>query len=189
MKKQILTLSLSLGLFMINLPAQAQHHGAHKGEKMVEMKKGQADPAFQNQLEKVYKASLDLNDAFVTSDADKVKGAVTPVQEALAKVDMKLVKGEAHMDWMAYLNDINTSLEKIENTDKIAEQRKHFSSFNNALYESVKAFGIGGEAVYYQHCPMALNNSGASWLSDSKEIKNPYFGDKMLKCGSVKEVL
>jgi hypothetical protein len=36
---------------------------------------------------------------------------------------------------------------------------------------------------------MALNNSGAYWFNDSKEVRNPYFGDKMVKCGSVKEKL
>jgi hypothetical protein len=34
---------------------------------------------------------------------------------------------------------------------------------------------------------MANNNKGALWLSEVKEIKNPYFGSKMLTCGSVKK--
>jgi hypothetical protein len=32
---------------------------------------------------------------------------------------------------------------------------------------------------------MAFNNKGAYWISSSKDILNPYFGDKMLKCGRV----
>jgi len=43
--------------------------------------------------------------------------------------------------------------------------------------------------LYLEYCPMANNNTGAYWLSNEKEIKNPYFGDKMLKCGSVKEMI
>lgn len=182
-------LSLTLGLFMISIQGHAQHHEGQKDKKIEETTEAQADPTFQSQLEKVYKTSLHLNDAFVASDFEEVKEAVAPVQEAISKVDMKLVKEKAHMDWMSNLSDLNMSLDKIKNSNKISEQRKYFSTFNDALYKSIKAFGIGGEAVYYQHCPMALNNSGASWLSDSKEIKNPYFGNKMLKCGSVKEVL
>jgi hypothetical protein len=34
---------------------------------------------------------------------------------------------------------------------------------------------------------MAQDGKGAMWLSESKEIKNPYFGDKMMECGSVEE--
>jgi hypothetical protein len=44
-------------------------------------------------------------------------------------------------------------------------------------------------SVYVAYCPMANNNEGANWLSNDKEIKNPYFGDKMLRCGSVKETI
>jgi hypothetical protein len=36
---------------------------------------------------------------------------------------------------------------------------------------------------------MARNNQGGFWLSDDEEIRNPYFGDKMLTCGSVTEKL
>ena len=40
-------------------------------------------------------------------------------------------------------------------------------------------------ALYHDHCPMAQDNKGAMWLSETKEIRNPYFGDKMMTCGSV----
>jgi len=43
--------------------------------------------------------------------------------------------------------------------------------------------------VYYQFCPMAIDNKGAYWLSEESDIKNPYFGDAMLTCGETKETL
>jgi len=51
----------------------------------------------------------------------------------------------------------------------------------------VKAFG-SGMTLYHDHCPMYDNNKGAMWLSETREIRNPYFGDKMMTCGSVKEM-
>jgi Cu(I)/Ag(I) efflux system membrane fusion protein len=39
--------------------------------------------------------------------------------------------------------------------------------------------------VYVQFCPMADGNKGASWLSFENKVLNPYFGEKMLSCGSV----
>ena len=81
------------------------------------------------------------------------------------------------------------SLEAISDASTIDVQRERFANFSQALYESIKSFGITGEEAYYQYCPMANDNQGAYWLSDSKEIRNPYFGDKMLTCGSVKETL
>jgi Cu(I)/Ag(I) efflux system membrane fusion protein len=36
---------------------------------------------------------------------------------------------------------------------------------------------------------MANDNKGATWISKDKNIINPYFGDKMLTCGSVESVI
>jgi Cu(I)/Ag(I) efflux system membrane fusion protein len=39
--------------------------------------------------------------------------------------------------------------------------------------------------IFVQKCPMANNNKGAFWLSINKEIRNPYYGEQMMTCGSV----
>jgi len=36
---------------------------------------------------------------------------------------------------------------------------------------------------------MAFGNEGADWLSKEEAIQNPYFGDKMMKCGVVKAII
>ncbi len=38
-------------------------------------------------------------------------------------------------------------------------------------------------------CPMAFDNKGADWLQMDEDIRNPYFGASMLKCGEVVEVI
>ena len=43
--------------------------------------------------------------------------------------------------------------------------------------------------TYLMHCPMAFKNKGADWLQNSKDVINPYYGDKMLTCGSTKETI
>jgi hypothetical protein len=57
------------------------------------------------------------------------------------------------------------------------------------LIEHLFASGISSGTIYKQHCPMAFNNTGASWFSDLPEIRNPYFGNKMLKCGEVEKTI
>ena len=76
----------------------------------------------------------------------------------------------------------------METTNDVEAQRTAYAGFEDALYRSVKAFGIDKPA-YRQFCPMALGNKGAYWLSDKKPIRNPYFGDAMLTCGETKETL
>jgi Cu(I)/Ag(I) efflux system membrane fusion protein len=36
---------------------------------------------------------------------------------------------------------------------------------------------------------MAFDNAGATWLQDSEEIANPYFGEMMLGCGEIQETI
>jgi hypothetical protein len=149
----------------------------------------QVDASFQNQLASVFTSYVELKNAFVESDAAKVKEEAKGTDEALAKVDMKLLSGAAHNDWMNYLSPIQSSLKEIQGSADIEAQRKAFSALSDNLYKSVKAFGLGGKEAFYEYCPMAFNNEGAYWLSDQAQIKNPYFGDKMLTCGEVKEKL
>ena len=56
------------------------------------------------------------------------------------------------------------------------------------VYDLAKAFGAG-QPLYHDHCPMYNENKGAMWLSEMKEVKNPYYGSKMITCGTVEEVI
>ena len=149
----------------------------------------QVDGKFQKQLSDVFTSYVELKDAFIQSDAKKVQTEASETKDVLAKVDMKLVSGVAHNDWMSYLTPIQKSLNEIQSSTDIEAQRKSFSTLSDNLYKSVKAFGLGGKSAFYEYCPMAFNDEGGYWLSDNEQIRNPYFGDKMLTCGEVKEKL
>lgn len=149
----------------------------------------EVDVTFQKQLASVFTSYIGLKDAFVATDAAKVKTEAATTQSTLATVDMKLITGAAHNDWMNYLSGLESSLKEIQATDDIEAQRKAFSVLSDNLYKSVKAFGLGGTTAFYEFCPMAFNNEGGFWLSSEEKIRNPYFGDKMMTCGTVKEKL
>jgi Cu(I)/Ag(I) efflux system membrane fusion protein len=55
------------------------------------------------------------------------------------------------------------------------------------LFDLVRTVRYDKEKIYLLHCPMAFNNTGADWLSNATEIKNPYFGKDMLTCGEVRD--
>jgi hypothetical protein len=147
------------------------------------------DEIFQKQLATVFSAYIDLKDAFVSSEMEKVKKEGQKTIEALANVDMKLVSGPAHNDWMTFKDEMDANLKAISASSDIEKQRENFSKLSGSFYKTIKAFGLGGTTAYYEFCPMAFNDKGAYWLSDESKIRNPYFGDKMLTCGSVEETL
>lgn len=192
-------------LFVALGTASAQHdHGSQgqkEGSKMdhskhegMQMKDGQmtyeVSDDFKKQLTEVYNASLQLTDSFVAGEVENASKNSSQVKKVLSKVDMSLLKSsEAHMDWMMNLKVMNAALDQISSTEDINDQRTAYASFNKALYKSIKAFGTTTETIYYQHCPMALDSQGAFWLSNNKEIRNPFFGGSMLSCGSTRETI
>ena len=79
-------------------------------------------------------------------------------------------------------------VQKIVDATDIEAQRSAFVGVTNAV-EAMLKDALDSGKVYKQYCPMAFKNTGAYWLSESKEIANPYFGDKMYRCGRVDSII
>ncbi|WP_339610942.1 DUF3347 domain-containing protein, partial [uncultured Planktosalinus sp.] len=89
--------------------------------------------------------------------------------------------------WTPFSEALEKSLNHVEHASDMESLRKQFHQVSDVMVAMAKSFGAPSEAIYVQHCPMANNDTGADWLSLSKEIKNPYFGSMMLRCGEVLE--
>ncbi|AFL83910.1 Protein of unknown function (DUF3347) [Belliella baltica DSM 15883] len=191
MKTIVIIIGLLTAAFTLKVNGQHEHHNMdHSSLDHGDMvMKHDVDKAFREQLASVMTANQKLNDAFVTGEAEDVKNAIENVTTTLTAVDMKLLSGEAHMDWMNQSKVLKSQIEAMKSASSIEDQRKVFITYNETLYKSVKAFGTEDQTVFYQYCPMANGGKGATWLSLIQEIKNPYLGQKMLTCGSVKETI
>ena len=143
---------------------------------------------FQAQLSLVFNDYIALKDALVKEDSKRVVTASNNFLSHLSEIDMELLKGEAHKQWMALENDLRTSAVSISKASSIPSQRDFFKQLSAKLTKALEVFGIN-ETAYLQFCPMADNNQGAYWLSKEKKVINPYFGEAMLTCGEVKQVI
>jgi len=83
---------------------------------------------------------------------------------------------------------LRESISVMANTQNIEEQRESFSAFT-AVVKNMLEGKIESGTIYYDYCPMAFNGKGAYWLANEEQIQNPYFGDKMLNCGTVESRL
>lgn len=149
----------------------------------------QVDVTFQQQLSDVFTAYIELKEALVDSDPIRAKEAAAYTLSTLKKVDKTALSESPRLEWMEYVSPMTTSLRQIQSSSEMEEQRKSFRALSEALYKSIRAFGLGGNEAFYEFCPMAFNNEGAYWLSNEENIRNPYFGDRMLTCGNVEERL
>jgi hypothetical protein len=118
-----------------------------------------------------------LKDALVQSDASLAA-------KAAGRLIFSIPDGQDEL-----LKKIRFDAQHIVDAQNIDHQRDHFNTLSDNIYAWVKESNVNDQKLYKQYCPMAFNNKGAYWLSDEKEVNNPYFGDKMLHCGSVKEEL
>lgn len=140
---------------------------------------------FQQQLASAVEDYLSLKDALVASDQAQAKAVAHQLQASLQKIDMKLVQGEVHEYWMPKASALNDYTVALTQAEDLSVQREQFSFLSATLIEVVQVMGVQGIQLFVQNCPMALENEGADWLSLQEEIRNPYFGDMMLTCGSV----
>ncbi|MCB0667053.1 MAG: efflux RND transporter periplasmic adaptor subunit [Saprospiraceae bacterium] len=140
---------------------------------------------FRDQLQSTVDSYLKLKDAFVDSNGEEANTDAAALLSNIDGIDMDLLEGDAHMFWMEKMNALKEHTKSITGTTDVEKQRKQFSYVTNALAEALSAFGTE-DTIYLQHCPMAFDNSGADWLSTEEEIRNPYFGEKMMKCGTIK---
>lgn len=117
---------------------------------------------------KIYKQYAQIKDALVEGNAGDAQESAKELAELLNKNGEKA--------------EVSGAAQKLADTEDINQQREAFSELTAAMEPVLKGALASGE-IYKQFCPMAFEGKGDYWYSDTKEIYNPYFGDKMLHCG------
>lgn len=136
---------------------------------------------FEKKLQASIPAYLKVKDAFVASDASDVSTTAKAFRGKLKDVEVSNLGEMEKAHYSKILQMLNVLIEN----DQIENQREHFVILNENLTALVNASATINQKLFLQRCPMANDNKGAVWLSDSEQIKNPYYGDAMLGCGSV----
>jgi hypothetical protein len=124
------------------------------------------------------------NDTLATTYAKQLIGKADSISFNELKADRSIIdmaKG--------YAETISAEAKGLVGENGVEEKRKSFQMISDNMYDLVRTVRYDREAVYHQFCPMAFNDAGAYWLSKTSDIKNPYFGKKMLSCGEVKDSL
>ncbi|MEO6611776.1 MAG: DUF3347 domain-containing protein [Chitinophagaceae bacterium] len=132
---------------------------------------------------------LQIKNALTNDNGKAASSAAGELKSSLANFNKTTLAGD---QLKMYTEAESEALEHAEhiaaNAGNLKHQRFHFSDLSTVIYDLVKEFG-NGQQLYYDHCPMFNDGKGADWLSETKQIKNPYYGKAMLSCGTVKETL
>ena len=139
----------------------------------------------------------------VTLTLKKMTDAYLNIKNALALKNHNIITSEAAL-FISQLGDqknfsadidqptliqLNKVMHKINKTKKISEVYGPFAEISDFFYDFLDHYKIKNLILFRQYCPMAFDNKGAYWLSNTQEIYNPYFGEEMRFCGEIKEQL
>ena len=140
-----------------------------------------------NAVNDVISGYLSLKNALTNDNANEAASAAKGIGESLAKVDVSAFNSDQKKVYDDVKDDIKEHAEHIAgSSSKIDHQREHFDLLSKDMIDLVNAVG-STQTLYKDFCPMYNNKKGAYWLSEAKEIKNPFYGKEMLKCGQLKD--
>ena len=183
MKRLKMSIAAILLLAVTYVNAQDGHN--HSTMKMDNKKMDHSKMTIKSdaKAEAILSDYFNLKDALVNDDAKEAAQAGSKLIVSLKAFDRKTYKGMQQMELIEIIVDATEHAEHIVKSP-IDHQREHFKTLSKDVTDLLAITGTAN-TLYEQFCPMY--DKGSAWLSTSKEVKNPYYGSKMLKCGSVKK--
>lgn len=140
----------------------------------------QREDSTKSQPAQLLNAYYKLKDALVSNNTTAAATYADELVKAINNIDKQVVN--VNDDTRAGLLK---DAEGIAWSKDIKLQREKFTTLSTNMFELAKSVKLSAAPIYLQYCPMKK----ASWLSNDKVIKNPYYGSAMLTCGSVKETI
>ncbi len=158
------------------------------GEEPKGLTVGKQSGDFRQSLDTLMAAYFSLKDALVKSDTVSANNAAMQLAVAADSLNAEGIEGDStgviKETAKNFAGTIQGSAHALSLEQGLNEKRLEFEMISDALWSLARTVKYQGSKVYYQFCPMAFDNRGAYWISQNSEIRNPYFGDKMLTCGS-----
>ena len=173
MRLSILVL-LGLSLSIVSCKKEQPKHGVPPSEQVIDdlnKTKTAVEVKFSNENQNLlYNDYLAVKAALVNTNVVKTQITANKMAQDLGSIpEFKNARGVAIL---------------IAKEKDIEKQREFFVGLTDEVFKSISNNVVEGQ-FFQQMCPMAFNGKGAVWLSNSNEIRNPYFGDVMLACGVV----
>jgi membrane fusion protein, copper/silver efflux system len=145
---------------------------------------------FKKGLGELVQIYLAIQDPLAHDDFSPAQKTGEKFASALKKMDMGLLKGEAHHIWMEALDLLEKGISTVTAARDIETAREGFEPLSMGMILAVERLGAEIKGPLFElYCPMTFDWKGSYWLQQDEEIRNPYFGAMMYSCGEVKRQL
>lgn len=126
-----------------------------------------------------------LKNELVAGNSSAASTAAADFKLAVAAVNSSTASAAEVKAFELVKQKLQTDAAAIAGANDIDKQREFFGTLSTNMISLAKSISLSDKEIYVDYCPMKK----ASWLSAEKAIKNPYYGNKMLTCGNVKETI
>jgi|TARA_B110000196_G_scaffold268245_1_gene242274 hypothetical protein len=141
----------------------------------------------QSSTSEIIDAYLQLKNALTEDNEEKAAEAGNAILTAFSNFNISQLTEDQHKEYVEIVENAKEQAEHIVKSP-IDHQREHFEVLSTDIKDLIALLGIEtGTTLYETFCSMYNNHTGAMWLSETEEIKNPFYGSKMLTCGKVQK--
>ena len=142
---------------------------------------------FRRKLATVYTPYFKLQEALADDQLEDALAAWQSMREAVNLVPTETLDQQVGKTWQSIAHQLDEVLSADPPPDELEKLRKPFETIATAMLRTVATFGHSQpQPLQESFCPMAFKNKGAAWLQAEGKIANPYFGNKMLRCGEIR---
>lgn len=128
---------------------------------------------------------LQLKNSLVKDNSKDAADEGKMLFETFKNFDKSILEKSKLKEFGEIVEDAMEHAEHISgNANNIEHQREHFEILSTDINDLITLLGTD-RTLYIVKCPMYNDSKGGKWISETKEIKNPFYGSKMMKCGSV----
>ena len=144
-----------------------------------------AGAAYHAGARSVLQAYFELVARLAADDAPGAHAAIREIRAGLADMRPEGLPDDAAEMFRAAVETIRASL--LPDDADIEAVRERLPQVTRAVEDYLQRFGHDlPESVREAYCSMAFNDTGAAWLQAGDQIRNPYFGRRMLRCGEIR---
>jgi hypothetical protein len=157
--------------------------------------------SFNESMSNAMNSYYTLTESFVNWDTTKINASLAELKISVDSLRIHEMEKDsaiyptAQSQW----ESIKAEIIGMQADTALYEKKEDLNMLSQQIFDLLRIVKYDAGKVYYQECPMALNNyeSSAFWLStegDNKKRRNPYlglhdpkFGKAMLACGSTRD--
>jgi hypothetical protein len=169
----------------MNSESEEHHHedGNHDHDEgaTTNVRKIEASTQKNGATSEIIDSYLLIKNGLVNDDDVAATKGGKALLAAFSGFDMSQLREAQHKEYMEISESAKEHAEHIVKSP-LEHQREHFESLSTDVSDLVALLGTD-KTLYQDYCPMVK----ASWLSETKDIKNPFYGSKMLTCGTIKK--